>query len=209
MAAVEPRTGASSPTDAGTANEPAGQVPEKRRNWWIWASAGLAVVAAGLLIWGLNTKSDLDKAHKDNKQLQSQLGAGAVAGTAATASYKSAYEDLQQQVGTTSADLSATQKDLKQAEDAAAKAEKDAAAAKKEADQANNQTDKANAEAKQAKADAKAADSKSKITTDCAQAYLTSVGKLFEGNDPSSQEKAVKKELQGITADCKKALAGT
>ncbi len=208
MSTQDPESGAARPSGAGAATGEDG-APEERRNPWIWVSAGLALVAIGLLIWGLNTKSDLDKANKDVKQLQSQLGVGAVTGSAVTASYKSAYEDLQKQIGTTSADLSATEQDLKQAQDAAAKAEEDAAAAKKEADKANTQTEKANAEAKQAKADAQAAESKAKITTDCAQAYLSSVGKLFEGDNPSSQEKAVKEELQSISADCKKALAGT
>jgi chromosome segregation ATPase len=192
-----------------TEKGPDGQTPQKRGNAWIWVSAGLAVAVVGLLVWGLSTKSDLDKANKDVKQLQSQLGVGAVAGSAAAASYKSAYDDLQQQVGATSVDLSATQDDLKQANDTAAKAEKDAAAAKEEAAKAGNETDKANAEAKQAKAEAQAAESQTKIVTECAGAYLTSVNKLFEGDNPKDQEAAVKKELQGIQADCKKALAGS
>jgi hypothetical protein len=31
-----------------------------RRNWWIWASAGLAVVVLGLLVWQFQTQSKLD-----------------------------------------------------------------------------------------------------------------------------------------------------
>lgn len=179
-----------------------------KRNPWIWVSAVLGLVAIGLLIWGLNTKSDLDKANKDVAELQSKLKGGAVTGSAAAASYKSAYDDLQQQVGTTSEDLSTTENDLKKAEDAAAQADKEAAAAKKEADQAKSETDKADAETKQAQSEAKAAESKAEITTECAKAYVTTVGKLFESDDPSSQEAAVKKELETIAADCEKALAG-
>jgi chromosome segregation ATPase len=209
MTALDPPSSAAPADDAGAATGTGDeQSSEHHRSPWLWVSAVLAVVAVGLLVWGLNTKADLDQAHKDVDQLQAQLGVGAVTGTAVAGSYKSAYEDLQQQVGTTSADLSATQKDLKQAQDSAAKADDDAAAAKQEAAQAKNQTDKANAEAKQAKAEAQAAESKAAVTTECAQAYLTSVGKLFEGKDPGAQEQAVKQELEGISADCKKALAG-
>ena len=42
---------------------PPPDVEPKRRNPWIWVSAVLAVVAAGLLIWGPNAKSDADKAY--------------------------------------------------------------------------------------------------------------------------------------------------
>lgn len=186
-----------------------GPAQKKRASPWMWACLGLAVVAVALLVWGLSTKSDLDKANNHVDQLQAQLGASAVAGTAATASYKAAYDDLQKQVGSTSADLATTEQDLKQAEDAAAKADKEAAAAQQEAAKANNQTDKANAEAKQAKAEADAANANAKATTECAQAYLGSVAKLFQGDDPKAQAESVKKELQSISADCKKAFGGT
>jgi hypothetical protein len=33
---------------------------KKRRNWWLWVSVALAVVGAGLLIWALTIRSDLD-----------------------------------------------------------------------------------------------------------------------------------------------------
>ena len=206
MSTVDRLDNASEPDDFQQA---AGESPKKRRNPWIWVSVALAVVAVGLLVWGLRTKSDLDDANKQVDQLQTQLGVGAVAGSTAAASYRSAYEDLQKQVGSTSADLASTEDDLQQAQDAAANADKEAAAAKKEAEQAKNQTDMANAEVKQAQAQADAAEAKAKVTTDCAQAYLGSVAKLFEGDNPSSQEAAVKEDLKSVSADCKKALAGT
>ena len=191
------------------ASSPSPDRSSKRTNPWIWVSVALAALSIGLLVWGLNTKSDLDKANKDNKQLESQLKAGAAAGTAAAASYKSAYNDLQQQVGATSQDLATTQQDLDKAKADAAKAEDEAAAAKKEADQANNETDKANAETKQAQAEAKAAESKAQITTECTKAFFSSIGKLLESDDPNSQLAAVKEDLNSISADCKDALAGT
>jgi DNA repair exonuclease SbcCD ATPase subunit len=180
----------------------------RRRNPWIWVSAALGLIAVGLLIWGLNTKSDLDDARKDVDQLEAQISQGKQTGSAAAASYESAYNDLQQQLGTTQEDLATTEKDLEQAEQDAAQADKDAAAAKQEVAQAGNQTDKANAEAKQAQAEAQAAESKATVTAECAKAYLSSLGALFEGDNPSAQASAVGEDLKSITDSCKKALAG-
>jgi hypothetical protein len=182
--------------------------PVNRRNPWIWVSAALGLIAASLLIWGLNTKSDLDDAEKDVAQLQAKISEGKQTGSAATASYKSAYDDLHKQLGTTQEDLATTEKDLEQAEQNAAQAEKDAAAASQEVAQAGNQTDKANAEAKQAQAEAQAAESKATVTAECAKAYLSSLGALFEGDNPSAQASAVGEDLKSVTDSCKKALAG-
>jgi|tagenome__1003787_1003787.scaffolds.fasta_scaffold20831496_2 hypothetical protein len=172
-----------------------GTTVEKHRNWWIWISAGLGVVVVGLLIWGLNTKSDLD----DLQQATSTAGA----------SYKEAYADLQGELGTTKADLTQPEQDLADAKQAQDKAEKDAAAAQKQADDAAGDKDKAEAQAKQAQADAHAAEAKNDIAKDCAKAYLTAVGSLLESEDPTAQADKAKAELQGITADCKTALEGT
>ena len=63
--------------------------------------------------------------------------------------------------------------------------------------------------ADQAKAEAKAAESRTKIATDCANAYLTAVGSLLQRQNPDEQATAVKKDLQSISDTCKTALAGT
>ena len=186
-----------------------GKTVEKHRNWWVWISAGLAVVAIGLLIWGLSTKSDLDDSQQQAKDLQAQIDQGKQATSTAGASYKQAYADLEDALGTTKADLSETEQDLKDAQKAADKAEQEAATAKQQAKDAQTGQDKANAEAKQAKADAQAAEAKNRIVKDCANAYLTEVGSLLESEDPSAQAETAKTELQGITADCRAALEGT
>jgi peptidoglycan hydrolase CwlO-like protein len=207
--------------------------PEKHRNWWIWVSAALAVVVVGLLVWGLNTKSDLDSANdklaKTEKELasaQEQLGAAQkdveqlkaeqeqqtgrrtvlTAGTLATA--KSLYDDLAEELGATQQDLDATKKDLEAANKKAKQAEEDAATAEKKADQADNATDKAEAEADQAQAELAAAESKASIVADCAKAYVSAFGGLFEGDDPSEQAPAVRDAFADITSGCKTALTG-
>lgn len=186
-----------------------GPEPGKRRNWWIWISAVLAVVAAGLLIWALTIQSDRDEAEQDAKDLQAQLDQREATGGAVVATAKGLLEDLTQQLGVTSEDLAATQQAVKDANEAAANAEQAAADAKQKADGAANETDKAKAEADQAKAELQAAESKAAVAADCAKAYVSAIGSLFEGESVRAQAPAVREQLAGITADCKAAFAGT
>jgi nitrate/nitrite-specific signal transduction histidine kinase len=93
--------------------------------------------------------------------------------TAVAASYKSAYNDLEQQMGSTSADLSSTERQL------------------------------------EAQAEAKAAKEQAKVTTECSQALLTSVGAVFQADDPKAEGEKQKKQLEAIAADCRKALGGS
>ena len=189
------------PADETMGGSPEGEAPKKGRGPWIWVSAVLALVAAGLLIWGLTAQSDLDSAEEDTQKLQSQIDQGKETGSSAVAEAKAAFEDLTQQLGATNEDLAKTQEDLEGAEQDAAKAEKDAAAAKQNAAEATSETDKANAEADQAKAEAQAADSKAAIAAECAKAYVSALGTLLEGESASA-------EFESITAKCKTALAG-
>jgi chromosome segregation ATPase len=178
---------------------------KKKRSPWLWISAGLAVAVVGLLIWGLKSQSDLDSAQQDVTHLQAQVEQGQQTGGAIAASVKQVFNDLQNQLSSTTGDLAATEQKVKGAEAAAADAEQEAAAAKQQASQATNQTDKAKAEADQAKAEAKAANSKVQVAAGCAESYVSAFGALFDGQ--GSDE--VRQQLQTITADCKAALAGT
>jgi len=179
---------------------------KKHRNPWIWVCAVLAVAAAGLLIWALTIQSDLDKTNDDVADLQAQVDKGQDSGSAVVTAAKSLYDDLAQQLGATTEDLEATQNDLDKAKQATADAEQDAAAAKQTADGADDELDKAKAEADQAKAEVVAAESKASVAADCAKAYVSSFGALFEGEGVRAQAPAVREQLQGITADCQAAL---
>src|SRR4051812_806080 len=148
-------------TDPTPKPDQAAQPAGSKRSPWLWVSLALAVVAVGLLVWGLSTKSDLDGTQTDldraNQQVQ-QLQAGAdkgkgLAGTVMQA-VKAAYDELAQQLGATTEDLAATEQDLKSAEQAAAQADQAAAQAKQSADQATSATDKAKATADELKAQA-------------------------------------------------------
>ena len=189
-------------------SEPHPSPPPTRRNPWIWVSLLLAVIAAGLLVWGLNTRSDLDAAQQEVDDLQAQIDQGKKAGGAAAASYQAAYDDLQKQLGTTSADLSATEQDLEEAEQAAARAEQQATDAEQQAADATNATDKANAEAAKAKADAQAAESRTAIVTGCANAYVTALGSLVQSDEPKHQAAAARQDLETIAGTCSSALGG-
>jgi FtsZ-interacting cell division protein ZipA len=233
--------------------EPAEAAPRKHRNRWIWVSVVLAVIAAGLLVWALTLKSDLDSAQQDLDKTKSELAstnqklestaedldntnqkldstsaelqtttqeaqssgssddkskAGrAVLAVGALAGVKALYDDLSEQLGTTQEDLEKTQQSLEDANKQADQAAQDAAAAKEKAAQADNETEKAQAEADQAKAEAKAAEAKNQIAADCARAYVSAFGTLFEGDDVSDQAAAVRAKFADITADCQNALA--
>jgi hypothetical protein len=60
-----------------------------------------------------------------------------------------------------------------------------------------------------AKADTKAAESKATITADCAKAYVSAIGTLFEGDAVRAQATQVREQLKGITSQCQAALGGT
>jgi hypothetical protein len=232
-----------------------GAAAQKRRNWWIWISALLGVVALGLLIWALMSRSDLDSTQEELASTQQELagtkqeldttkqeldsttqkldstttelnsttadfeelqssqsdegkGSGrAVLTAGAVATAKALYDDLAEQLGATQEDLAATEKDLEDANKNAAQAEQDAAAAKEKAAQADDENEKAKAEAEQAKAEAEAAQSKAAVAADCARAYVSAFGTLFEGDSVRAQAPKVRSQFASISADCKTALS--
>jgi len=197
---------------------------KKRRNWWIWVSVALAIVAAGLLIWALTIQSDLDSAQQelaaaqdeldsttqaldaakqDVEELQSDSKDGIRAGVALGAG-KLLYDEFAEQLGATNEDLATTQADLEDAQKAAEQAEKDAEAAKQKAADATDETEKAQAEADQARAELEAAEAKGAVAADCAKAYIAALGPVFEGEIDEDQ---ARQQLSEITAACKDALA--
>ena len=178
-----------------------------RRNPWIWVSAFLAIVVVGLVIWQLDTQSELDKTQQTVKDQQAQIDKATATGTDAAASYKTAYQDLEQELGTTQQDLSQIEQELKDAQKSATQAQQDATAAKQQAEQANTANDKAAAEADQAKAEADAATAQTTITKDCANAFLAEISTVMQSEDPNAAAAAAKQELQAIAKDCKAALA--
>jgi chromosome segregation ATPase len=182
--------------------------PGKRRNPWIWVSVVLGLVAAGLLVWALTTQSDLDNAEQEADAAQSQVEQGKKAGGAVLVGGKAAYDDVTQELGATTDDLDATEEDLQSAQKNADQAEQNAKAAEQDAAQADNEADKAKAETDKAQAEAEAAESKAAIAADCAKAYVSALGMLFEGESVKAQAEAVKQQLNSISATCKSSLEG-
>jgi hypothetical protein len=188
----------SQPADSTQPAAPAAPPPEETHHGpWRWISIVLAIAVVGLLIWGLRTNSDLNGAQDDNAALKSF-----------SASAKSAYDDVSEQLGATSSDLAESEQQVDEAKADASQAEKDAAAAKEAAAKAESDQAKADAEAEQARADAEAADSKAKIAAGCAKAYVSAFGGLFEGDESSGGAEKAGQELEAVTADCKAALSG-
>jgi chromosome segregation ATPase len=184
-----------------TPESPAGaETPasHKRHNVWLWVSAGLALVAAGLLVWALVLRSDRNDAQAQSdaqaKAATTAAGNAKSAANDAASAFQKAYNDLKQQLGATSSDLASTEEDLK-------KAEQDAAAAQKQADAATSEAEKATEEIN-------AAEAKARVVADCSKAYISAVGGLFGGGDPGAALDKVKQDVKGITAECKAALGG-
>ena len=222
------------PPDDSSAERPTEAEPAKSRKPGIWLRALLAIVAAGLLIGALTIQSDLDSANQeldstqqqlagtteeldstkkqfdaatqDVEELQAQADKGVGTG-AAVAGAAALYKQFSNQLGATEDDLAATQQDLEKAEKAAAQAEKDAEAAKQAAADAGSETEKAQAEADQARAEVKAAESRTAIAADCAKAFISAFGVLFEEESASDQADKVREQLSAITATCKDELA--
>ena len=188
---------------------PEDEVPRKRRNPWIWISVVLGLVAVGLLVWALTTQSDLDNAEQEADAAQSQLEHGKLVGQRRPRRRgRPRTTTSLRQLGASTEDLEATQRDLEDAQNKSDQAKQDAAAAEQDAAKANNDADRAKAETEKAQAEAEAADSKAAIAADCAKAYVSALGTLFEGESVSAQAEVVKQQLESISATCKASLEG-
>src|SRR4051794_26314391 len=126
--------------------QPDASPPHGHRGPWPWICLVLAVLAVGLLVWGIKTRSDLDTANQKNDELQAQVEQNANKSDTASAAIKTAYSALAQQLGTTNADVAAIEQQVKGAADAGAQAAKDAAASAQS--EVNAKSDAAKAKAK-------------------------------------------------------------
>jgi type IV secretory pathway VirB10-like protein len=209
----------------------------KHRNAWVWACAAVGLVAVGLLVWALVLRSDLNSTQDDLSDAQQELTSvqkpaatptpqPTATETPAASPTPTAEEDqgggaaglvaagalitgLARELGATQEDVAATEQELADTQKQADKAQDDAAAAKQKADDATDDAEKANAQLDQANAERDAAQAKAKIAADCAKAYFSALGGLFGSGNVREQAPAVRKDLQGVTAQCKAAFAGT
>jgi hypothetical protein len=236
------------PDDASSSSD---ATPKRRRNWWIWVSAAVGLLAVGVLIWALTLRSDLEGTQgdldaatqelattgQDLESVQQELGStqqeldataeqlddatqpaatpaasGEDEGNGQAAALVAAgalFTGLARELGATREDVDETEEELAGVQKEADAAEQAASAAKRQADDATDETGKANAEADQANAERDAAQAKAKITAECAKAYIAAFGGLFGSGHIRDQVPAVRKDLEGITTDCKAAFAGS
>jgi uncharacterized protein YoxC len=210
--------------------------PKKHRNTWVWASAALALVAVGLLVWALVLNSDLSSTQDELDGAQQELTSAQKAvdtatpqptateqptaqptataeeqdgGAAGLVAAGALITGLARELGATQEDVAATEQELADTQKEVDTAEKDAAAAKQKADDATDDAEKATAQVDQANAERDAAQAKAKIAADCAKAYVSAFGGLFGSGNVREQAPAVRKDLQGITAECKASFSGT
>jgi len=225
--------------------------PKRRRNWWVWVSAAVTLLAVGLLIWALALRADLNGTQgeldtatqelastgQELETAQQELGSTKQeldtttqelddatqaatpppaseedegnGQTAALVAAGTLFTGLARELGATRDDVDQTEKQLADAQKDADEAEQEASAAKRQADDATDEADKANAQANQANAERDAAQAKATIAAECAKAYFAAFGGLFGSGNVREQIPAVRKDLEGITADCKTAFAGS
>ena len=172
------------------------------RSPWLWVSVVLALCCVGLLIWALSLRSDLDTTQQQVDSLQAQIDRQAQTGDVVQSSLQAAYDQIVKQLGTAKGDLNALTQDIDTAKQAVADADERAQAAASEA------TDRAQSRIDEAQAKADSATAKTRVAADCAKAYLTAFGTLFEGDSIRAQIATVRQELQNIAADCQTALGG-
>src|SRR5690349_1230117 len=111
--------------------EPSAEPEKRHRSVWLWVSVALLVVAAGVFVWGLTVKSDLDSTQSDLDKANAQVSemkaqaeqSKGTAGAFVTAA-KTAYDELAAQLGATNEDLQATTEQLNTAQQTADQAEK-------------------------------------------------------------------------------------
>jgi septal ring factor EnvC (AmiA/AmiB activator) len=219
--------------------------PTKHRNWWIWVSAAVGLLALGLLVWALTlrsdlagTQSELDTATQELASTGQELetvqqeldsttrqlddatppatptpaavpddeGNGQ---TAALVAAGALFTGLARELGASREDVEQTEEELADAQKEADDAELEASAAKRQVDAATDEADKANAQANQANAERDAAQAKATIAAECARAYIGAFGALFGSGKVREQLPAVRKDLEGITAECKTAISGS
>jgi chromosome segregation ATPase len=176
----------------------------------MWVSVLLLLACGGLLIWALTLDSDLKSTQEDVQALQTQLDENEQQGATVGAALQTGYEALMAQIGATQADVTATAESIDQAKQTIAQAEQDAqAAAERAADNASSAVEQAQARVDEAQARGETAGAKATIAADCGRAYLSALGSLFDGDNVRAQIATVREQLQGISADCKAAMAGT
>jgi len=242
---------ATTPPPPDAAPEPPDEAPEQRRNWWIWVSAGVGLIAVGLLIWALTLRSDVDSAQGESSSAKQELASTNEELETAQAELSSTQQELDtatqqlddatptpavspaateedqsedgraalvaagalvtrlaRDLGATEEDIAETEQELTDAQKDADAADQEADAAKRLADDATDAAQKADAQANQANAERDAAQAKTRIAAECGKAYLSAFGELFGSGNLREQVPAVRKDLEGITADCRSAFAG-
>jgi len=130
-------------------------------------------------------------------------------GTAALVAAGALVTGLARELGATQEDVAAAEQEVTDAQQQAEEAEQEASAAKRQAEDATDEAEKADAQVTQANAERDAAQAKARIAAECGKAYVSAFGGLFGSGNVREQVPAVRKDLQGITTECKTAFAGT
>jgi hypothetical protein len=217
------------PPEAASADK----APEHKsatRNPWLWATAGVAVLAIALGIWALNERSNADDAKSDlqaqekqppTTQTQTQeqtttqetqpptetesgddggVNPGRLAAAAA------AFVAARNQLNESDEQVQELEDDVDKANAEADKAEQEADKAKQEADSAS-QAAKPEAEAKQAEAEKRQLGAKAEAAAACAKSMLEIVGEIPKAGSVDEGLKQAADQVTALVPKCKDSVA--
>lgn len=211
--------------------------PEHRsaaRNPWLWATAGVAVIAIALGVWALIERSNADDAKADLAAHEQKAAAPATTTTVtetqtqtqaetqtqtdsgddeknvhvgALAAAAAAFVSAHKQLNEQDAQIEELEAEADKANAEADKAAKDAEKAKAEASSASDAQKKAEAEADQADAEKRQLRAKAEAAAACAKSMLEIVGDIPKAPNLDEGLQQAGDDVKALAPKCKDSVA--
>ena len=207
---------------------PPGPESSHHRNPWLWATAGLVVVAIGLGAWALNERSNADDAKADlqaeqQKPATTTTRAQTETQPPATTQETQPPQETQTDTGDddgprigvlagVTAAFAAARKQLNENQAQVDDLEKEVDKANADADKAQQDADKAKGQAEsssdaQKKAEKRQLGAKAQAAAACAKSMLEIVGDIPKASSPEEGLKAAGDEVTALVPKCKQSVA--
>jgi hypothetical protein len=226
------RMSATDPPPEAPSADSAAERTSAARNPWLWATAGVAVIAIALGIWGLHERSNADDAKSDQQAQEKQAAStppktetqeqtstqetqpapetqtesddGVKPGGLAAAA--AAFIAARKQLNESDAQVEELEDEVDKANTEADKAQQEADNAKQEASSAS-QAAKPEAEAKQAEAEKRQLGAKAEAAAACAKSMLEIVGEIPNAGSVDEGLKQAADQVTALAPKCKDSVA--
>jgi uncharacterized protein HemX len=227
--------------DSPPATEPSGPAPASgdrraKRNPWLWATIGVAVIAVALGIWGLHERSNADDAKADLQAQQEKAIPPATTpteteaqqptstqetqpttattedsrqgvGVAALAAAAAAFGAAQKALNENQAQVDELESEVDKANAEADQAQQDAEKAKEDAAAASAAQEKQKAEAAEADAQKRQLRAKADAAAACARATIEIVAEIPKAPSLDEGLKSAADEVKALVPKCKDSIA--